>query len=124
MDASKEGIKSRLLEIVRETGATRMAMAEVAGCTPQAVQSWLKTGTIRKDKMELLAAHYGYSMLWVLTGVGPKHLGSTTTPQQGLSADEQALLDKYRGLTSEGKKSVSVVATALSSERSKKNHNE
>ncbi|MCF7821860.1 MAG: hypothetical protein K9M17_05415 [Mariprofundaceae bacterium] len=70
--SDKDGFKRRLAEMAAETGATRQEWADVCHCSPQAAQGWLKTGTISEANRKRLAAHYGYSDIWLQTGYGPK----------------------------------------------------
>ena len=72
IDASKEAIAKRLAEIFKDSGDTLEAFAGVADKTRQAATGWLRTGRLSQKTMSDICDHYGYSLLWLMTGQGPK----------------------------------------------------
>ncbi len=106
MDPSKRGAAKRLKEIFTTSGETLEAFGAVADVSSQAVSAWMKTGRISQEKMKIIADHYGYSFLWLLTGMDEKRLGASRLPP-----DEMTLLDWYRQLNKEEKQAALILLT-------------
>jgi len=56
----------------------------------------------------------GVNPNWFFAGEGPKYIqADQSLPPADLPPDEQALLNKYRGMTSNGKRTMQTVGSAL-----------
>lgn len=99
-----------LAQAIKRKGVSKTEVAVHFGVKPPSVHDWIKHGRIGKQHLtELL--HYFSDV------VGPVHWGLdaniTTTPPNSLTPDEIAMLDLWRGLGPDGKRSVQAVAHAL-----------
>jgi len=68
----------RLAELIAETldlrGISRAEIARAANVTPQAVNGWLNTGRIGKDKLQIIARVLGLSLDQLLDASAPEPL--------------------------------------------------
>jgi len=61
-----------------------------------------------------VAKTLGLELVYLKTGEGPKYVQTDqSNPPADLPPDEQALLNKYRGMTSNGKRTMQTVGSAL-----------
>lgn len=67
----KEMIK-RLEEIMLETGIKQVDLAKIACVSTQAVNNWFKREKISTESAKKICFHTGYSLRWLLDGVGNK----------------------------------------------------
>lgn len=68
-------LADRIQEIMDSTGMSIPQLAEVCGCSYQAVKKWLTGATQSIDGAHLvkLAKRTGYEAEWIMLGTGPKH---------------------------------------------------
>ncbi|MFV9075501.1 helix-turn-helix transcriptional regulator [Serratia fonticola] len=88
-DEIKENpIAERLEELIRTNHISKSDMARIAGVSRSSVNGWFKRGTISKESASKLAAATGVSLAWVL--------GEEDTKENGLTEEEQRLIELYR----------------------------
>lgn len=83
----------------------------------QRYNGWKQRGSIPKEMLSVVADTIGVYVSWLLTGDGPKHIGTQASekkpPQSYLTPDEHALLEKYRGLSGDKRIAVKAVIDVL-----------
>lgn len=104
-DQKRAELAARLVDVVLAAGGPRK-VAETCGVTEQAVNGWLKTGRIRKDRFPVLADLSGYALLWIMTGEAPKYPPTgeiAYPPPEAMTAPltplQRELLGAFAGLT-------------------------
>jgi len=107
-------LAARLNELFVEHDETLESFGAIADKSPQAASKWLKTGNISKESLRALANHYNCNINWLIYEQGPKYRQTDqSVPPADLPQDEQALLSKYRGMSSEKKRTMQTVSSAL-----------
>ncbi|MEG7414661.1 helix-turn-helix transcriptional regulator [Serratia marcescens] len=81
-------IAQRLEELIQTRHISKSDMARIAGVSRSSVNGWFKRGTISKESASKIAAATGVSLSWVL--------GEDDSQKNGLTEEEQRLLDIYR----------------------------
>ena len=114
VELSKKAISKRLNQVLNETGVTLEVFGGVADKSRQAAKAWVTTGRISKTSLEQIADYFNYSLLWLLTGEGPKNKSDVVqTEPQGITIEEKEILNRFRQLTLRQKKAVKVMVEAL-----------
>lgn len=66
--ADETGIADRIRTALESAGKTQRGLADAANVTPQAVNGWLRTGHISRDRLAIIANYTGTSLEYLLTG--------------------------------------------------------
>ncbi len=104
----------RLKEMFAETSATLESFGAAADKSPQAAAAWLKTGNISIESLHALSDYYKFDIHWMITGEGPKYRSeSDSAPATDIPPDEQALLNKYRRMPAEKKRTMQTISDAF-----------
>ncbi|HHG9944783.1 TPA: helix-turn-helix transcriptional regulator [Yersinia enterocolitica] len=79
-------LNERLKYIMSQLDLTQLGMARELNTMPQTVNNWLRRDSIRKETAQLICDKFGYSIDWLLHGIGdPKkenhHPDSTIPPE-------------------------------------------
>lgn len=80
-DKERLDLAKRLIEAITSLGwGGRVAISNKCNVTPQSVSGWTKTGRIEKKHTAEVAKMTGYSLDWLITGKGDKHVQPSTPP--------------------------------------------
>lgn len=68
------GVKERIKFILNHEGLKQKDIADQLSTTPQTINNWMKRNAISRDGARQLSEKYGYSLDWILNGIGPPKL--------------------------------------------------
>ncbi|MBV4366257.1 helix-turn-helix domain-containing protein [Erwinia phyllosphaerae] len=97
-ELNESTLTSRLSQLQKLKGLSKMDMAKIAGVSPQSVNGWFKRGSISKTSAMKLSTALDVSLSWLL--------GEGGDQQSELSADEMQLIEIYRQLGASEKRNM------------------
>lgn len=101
-----------LEKLLSQKGVRRADLIRATGIPNTTIASWYKGSQPSADKVLLIAAYFGVTVEYLLTGKSENNNNIV------LNDDEKDLLEKYRRLNAADKNSIMTLATGLASQYS------
>ncbi len=83
-------IRKRLEEMLQESGLDAAAFAERLRVPAKHVEGWLQSGTASVEDAVSIQNEFGYSVAWILAGIGEKKIAAQQPEEQSATPESDA----------------------------------